>query len=301
MKIAISRELILRLAAQPAEKQAKFIKGMSVEELLGLDGAFEAWGQDGQHPPSEEGWRVWLMLAGRGFGKTRAGAEWVHALAGARRTIRIALVGATIAEARSVMVEGPSGLIAIARRYKARLKWEPSINRLSWPGGAQAQIFSGDNANGLRGPEHHFAWCAPGTRPDGRGLRRGASALEPSDHTGARELLHRRRGADRRLGRAERSTRRIYLGRLALHRAVRRAWRAGPFERTDRDLSRDRMGNRNPARSKGRDRRPANYRSARDSDCRPRFGKRHRQRSTNRDLVNSFNAPGSWTNLYLIS
>ena len=158
-RFKLTRGLILRLARQTPEKQANFIRSLSLDELLRLDGAFEGWGQIGQYPPSPEGWRVWLMLAGRGFGKTRAGAEWIHSLAGARRLTRFALVGATIAEARSVMVEGPSGLIAIAKRYQVRLKWEPSTNRLRWPSGAQAQIFSGDNANGLRGPEHDFAWC----------------------------------------------------------------------------------------------------------------------------------------------
>ena len=67
-----------------------------------------------QLPPKDEGWRVWLMMAGRGFGKTRAGAEWVHGLASARSGLRIALVGASIADARTIMVEGVSGVLKIA-------------------------------------------------------------------------------------------------------------------------------------------------------------------------------------------
>jgi phage terminase large subunit-like protein len=119
---------------------------------------FETWAARGQLEPSHEGWRTWLMMAGRGFGKTRAGAEWIHgvAMSGKRR---IALVAATIDEARAIMVEGKSGLLAIARRRGVKVTWEPSLNRLKWPSGAVATLFSGDNADGLRGPEHDFAWC----------------------------------------------------------------------------------------------------------------------------------------------
>src|ERR1051325_11689257 len=62
-------------------------------------------------------------------------------------------------DARSIMVEGVSGLISVARRYRRRLSWEPSLSRLKWPNGSEAQLFSGDNADGLRGPEHEFAWA----------------------------------------------------------------------------------------------------------------------------------------------
>jgi phage terminase large subunit-like protein len=99
------------------------------------------------------------MMAGRGFGKTRAGAEWVHSLATGRAGLRIALVGATIHEARSIMVEGVSGLLSVARNHRRRIEWEPSLGRLSWPNGSEARLFSGDHADGLRGPEHDFAWC----------------------------------------------------------------------------------------------------------------------------------------------
>ena len=102
---------------------------------------------------------MWLMMAGRGFGKTRAGAEWIYRLANGKAQARIALVGASIADARSIMVEGVSGLLSVARRYRRRLSWEPSLGRLKWPNGSEAQLFSGDHADGLRGPEHDFAWC----------------------------------------------------------------------------------------------------------------------------------------------
>ena len=96
---------------------------------------------------------------GAPFGKTRAGAEWIFRLAEGKPGVRIALVGGTIAEARMIMVEGVSGLLAVAKRHGRRLNWEPSLGRLTWPNGSQAQLFSGENPDGLRGPEHDFAWC----------------------------------------------------------------------------------------------------------------------------------------------
>lgn len=115
------------------------------------------WADPRQLPP-EGDWRVWLMLAGRGFGKTRTGAEWVRAMAEADGALRIALVGATMAEARAVMVEGESGVLAVSPAA-TRPKWEPSRGRLLWRSGAQAFVYSGENPDGLRGPQHHLAWC----------------------------------------------------------------------------------------------------------------------------------------------
>jgi phage terminase large subunit-like protein len=153
------RELVVRLANAPIEERIRIIRSMTPQELLRLDACFEAWAHESQLPPQAEGWRVWLLMAGRGFGKTRAGAEWVHGVANSRPGVRIALVGATIADARGVMVEGVSGLIAVAKLRRTKLSWEPSLGRLKWPNGSEAQLFSGDHADGLRGPEHDFAWC----------------------------------------------------------------------------------------------------------------------------------------------
>jgi phage terminase large subunit-like protein len=147
------------LQAATEEQQRRAIESLTVEDALKLDADFEMWAHENQLPPSAEGWRTWLMMAGRGFGKTRAGAEWIFRLANGRPKVRIALVGATIADARSIMVEGVSGLLTIARRYRRRLTWEPSLGRLRWPNGSEAQLFSGDNADGLRGPEHDFGWA----------------------------------------------------------------------------------------------------------------------------------------------
>lgn len=157
--MSLTPERMERLAMlAPAERNAILAK-MQARDLLRFDAWFEAWAHEGQLPPEGTGWRTWLMMAGRGYGKTRAGAEWVHQLAMPRRGTRIALVAATLHEARQVMVEGRSGLIAAAASYDVRLKWEPSSGTLRWPSGTIAQIFSGDSPEALRGPEHHYAWC----------------------------------------------------------------------------------------------------------------------------------------------
>ena len=109
-------------------------------------------------------WRNWLLLGGRGSGKTRAGAEWVRAQALgiaplARRAIgRIALIGESMADVRSVMVEGVSGLLAIHPPHE-RPHYEPSKRQLRWPNGAIAQLFSAEDPDGLRGPQFGAAWC----------------------------------------------------------------------------------------------------------------------------------------------
>lgn len=101
-------------------------------------------------------WSVWLMLAGRGFGKTRAGAEWVHWMA--EPDARIAIVGATEEDVRRVMVEGVSGLLATGP-VDAIPTWEASRGMLRWPNGAIAYTCSAASPDSLRGPEHSHAWC----------------------------------------------------------------------------------------------------------------------------------------------
>ena len=128
----------------------------------------EGWlGRAGDHqvPPDEDApWHGWLLLGGRGAGKTRAGAEWVTGLVGgvagiaARPVGRIALVGETLADVRDVMIGGPSGLMAIAPAGE-RPQWKPSLRRLEWPGGAVAHAFSAEDPDSLRGPQFEAAWC----------------------------------------------------------------------------------------------------------------------------------------------
>ena len=110
-----------------------------------------------QLPPSGD-WRIWMIMAGRGFGKTRAGAEWVRMVAERDGHARIALVSASLAEARAVMVEGESGLLAVFPPDE-RPVFEPSLHRIRFANGAQAQIFSAAEPETLRGPQHSHAWC----------------------------------------------------------------------------------------------------------------------------------------------
>ena len=112
--------------------------------------------RDAQRPPPG-GWRVWLLMGGRGSGKTRAGAEWVHAMALARPESRIALVAETLGDAREVMIDGVSGICRIAGRL--RPEFEASRRRLVWPNGSIGQIFSSEDPESLRGPQFHFGWC----------------------------------------------------------------------------------------------------------------------------------------------
>jgi phage terminase large subunit-like protein len=108
-------------------------------------------------------WAVWLILGGRGAGKTRAGAEWVNGMAGGllgvarTRAMRIALVGETLADVRDVMIGGPSGIVASAPPAE-RPAWKPSLRRLEWRNGAVAHAFSAEDPDSLRGPQFEAAW-----------------------------------------------------------------------------------------------------------------------------------------------
>jgi phage terminase large subunit-like protein len=110
-----------------------------------------------QLPPPGDDWSVWLILAGRGAGKTRTGAEWVRGLAESAAIERIALVGPTAADTRDVMVEGESGLLSIAPN-SFRPLYEPSKRRLTWPNGVTATMSSSEEPERLRGPQHGAGW-----------------------------------------------------------------------------------------------------------------------------------------------
>ena len=103
-------------------------------------------------------WSIWLLLAGRGFGKTRAAAEWVRHKVETGNARNIAIVGATASDVRDTMVEGCSGLLAISPSWN-RPTYEPSKRRLTWPNGAIATMFSSEEPDRLRGPNHDLAWC----------------------------------------------------------------------------------------------------------------------------------------------
>ena len=143
-------------ALEPDERDI-FLKEMGPEYRLLYESSWHKWARDEQLAPAGE-WTVWLIMAGRGFGKTRAGAEWVREIAEADGSARFALIGANYAETRTVMVEGESGLLSIAPT-KNRPLWEPSLKRLRWNNGAEAYLYSAAEAEGLRGPQHSHAWC----------------------------------------------------------------------------------------------------------------------------------------------
>ncbi|MEU7010378.1 terminase family protein [Streptomyces sp. NPDC046332] len=108
-----------------------------------------------QRPPAGDDWDVWLALAGRGWGKTRTGAEWV--IAQARTQERGALVGPTAGDTRDVLVEGESGILACAPAT-FRPEYQPSKRKLTYPNGATQHLYSADEPDRLRGPQHHYGW-----------------------------------------------------------------------------------------------------------------------------------------------
>ena len=128
---------------------------MTHEDLCGTT-AWNFSARNDQLPPAGD-WTTWLLLGGRGAGKTRAGAEWVHTIAAAADG-PIALVAETLADAREVMVEGVSGLLSI-HRPSDRPRWSSSRRRLEWPNGAIALTFSSEDPESLRGPQFAAAWC----------------------------------------------------------------------------------------------------------------------------------------------
>ena len=104
-----------------------------------------------QLPPAGD-WSSWLILAGRGFGKTRTGAEWVKGQVESGTAGRIALVAPTAGDCRDIMLEGQSGIMTISSSW-CRPLYEPSKRRLTWPNGATATLFSAEESDRLRGPD----------------------------------------------------------------------------------------------------------------------------------------------------
>ena len=122
-----------------------------------LSGSWRVQARPEQREPPGD-WSTWLILAGRGWGKTRTGTEWVHHHAVAGRANRIAIIAPTSADCRDVLIEGPSGFLSIASN-STRPTWEPSKRRLTWPNGSQAAAYSAEEPERLRGPQHDLAYC----------------------------------------------------------------------------------------------------------------------------------------------
>jgi predicted phage terminase large subunit-like protein len=123
-----------------------------------LGNSWAAVARPNQLPPLGDWWQIWLLLAGRGFGKTRTLAEWVCEQVASGQASRIALVAATAADARDVLVEGQSGILAVAPPW-FRPIYEPSKRRLTWPNDAIATTYSAEEPDRLRGPQHDAAVC----------------------------------------------------------------------------------------------------------------------------------------------
>lgn len=141
-----------------------FLNALSPNALMSVPWLFEHWAlEDHQLPPAGD-WITWVVLGGRGAGKTRAGSEWI------RRQVegsspgdpglcsRIALVGETIEQAREVMIFGESGILRCSPPDR-RPEWNSSRRLLLWPNGATAQVFSASDPERLRGPQFDCAWC----------------------------------------------------------------------------------------------------------------------------------------------
>jgi phage terminase large subunit-like protein len=142
-------------------KAAAFVTSLSRKERDVLEADWPVFAHGHQQPPelgpNGAPWVSWLIIGGRGAGKTRAGAEWVRTLASRPRQ-RIALVGGSEHEVREVMIEGISGILSVHPR-DARPEWIPSRRRLEWKNGSVAEGFSADDPESLRGPQFTAAWC----------------------------------------------------------------------------------------------------------------------------------------------
>ena len=150
------------LACATPEVVSEFLGSLSDQALMALPWLFEFWALPHQLPP-EGAWKSWVIMGGRGAGKTRAGAEWVRAEvegSGPRdpgRARRVALLGETVDQVREVMVFGDSGILACSPPDR-KPDWEAGRKRLVWPNGAVAQVFSAHEPEALRGPQFDAAW-----------------------------------------------------------------------------------------------------------------------------------------------
>ncbi len=156
-------ELMARADAEGGSKEEKRdwvqeqLNRASPEQLSALRHKWHFWARPNQIAPEGE-WTFWALLAGRGFGKTRTGAEWINERVQQGKSKRIALVAPTAADVRKVMVEGESGILAISPPWNRPL-FEPSKLQLTWPNGAIAQLFSAEEPERLRGPQCDTFWA----------------------------------------------------------------------------------------------------------------------------------------------
>jgi hypothetical protein len=163
-------------------ERAAFIARLAPDEALALLYDWQVWARDAQLPPPGQ-WRFWWIKAGRGFGKTRSGAEWVHEQA--RKYEWISLVGPTLDDVRETMIEGESGLLATAAPWW-RPRWIANRRLLEWPNGARASYFTADEPDRLRGKQHQAGWLeepASWRYPDALDQYRFGFRLPPDPRT----------------------------------------------------------------------------------------------------------------------
>ena len=153
---AARQSLAAWLTGHP-EERAEFLSGLSPEEALALKHDWRFWARSSQLPPTGDGWDVWAIVAGRGFGKTRPAAEYLVSEAEKHPGWRICVIGQNPKEYRGVMVEGESGLVACSPPWFPA-DYQPSKSRVVWPNGSMAELFSAETPDALRGPQFHLAW-----------------------------------------------------------------------------------------------------------------------------------------------
>jgi phage terminase large subunit-like protein len=142
------------LAALPADERAAVLAALTDAEVLALAHDWRFWARPDQVAPALP-WDVWLILAGRGYGKTRCGSEWVREEV--ERAERFILVAPTAADVRDTMIEGESGLLAVFPPDQ-QPEYQASRRRIEFHNGAFALLFSGDEPDRLRGPQAERAW-----------------------------------------------------------------------------------------------------------------------------------------------
>src|SRR5690242_4443898 len=153
METAAPRLSVRSLGSLESSSKTKVLKDLDAKDLEYLLNDWHFIARDKQPPPQDEDWRIWLLMGGRGSGKTRAGAEWIADGIRNGTMTRVALIAATHHEARSIMIEGQSGLLSVSEGAQ----YEPSLRRVTWPSGAIAHVLSADEPDSIRG--HQFDGC----------------------------------------------------------------------------------------------------------------------------------------------
>jgi|1186.fasta_scaffold275682_1 phage terminase large subunit-like protein len=145
------------LAELPPDQRRAALAGLSAEDLQRLEYEWRFWARPDQLPP-EGDWRTFLLLGGRGAGKTKSASEWIRAEMESGRRRNMGIIGPTADAVRRIMIEGPSGLLSVCPPW-CRPSYEPSTRRIVWPNGGVVYAFSAEEPDRLRGPNFDGHWC----------------------------------------------------------------------------------------------------------------------------------------------